>query len=121
MKRKKIHILTFILTCLALIISGKLFVNNTYTQTGQIIRIDNSSIWIVDDYSKDIDIASKTEDELEEIYRFQGIVVQLPWYIPNSLIEKLELGHKVKIFYNGKVRLSAPSRTDAYWFSIISD
>jgi hypothetical protein len=118
MKHMKKRILFFIFALIGIVIfSSILFIKDSPIQTGQIIRANGDSIWITDGYTE-IDFENKTDDELAELLKFQGTIFQLPWYIPNGFIEQLTPGQKVKIYYDGSVRLSAPGRSGSYWVSI---
>lgn len=47
-----------------------------------------------------------------------AIRVEIPWYSPKK---QFKAGQKVKVYYNGTVKLSGPGRAEAYWISVMDD
>jgi len=77
------------------------------------------SIW-VKEYSPE-DTTNKTKRELRKMYEYQGIVFDMPAYIPDKVIKNLSQGQEVKIYYSGIVEASAPGGGDAYWVTIVDE
>lgn len=109
MKKKNKGVLFFLVgSFVLLLLGGIIFENNITVYTCYIAEVSNgksgSSILTLDDlddYEKD-----------NQGHAYQGIIFGLPWYISG---ENLEAGQKVKIYFNGDVRLSAPGRAELYW------
>lgn len=107
--------LLLIITSLIIItsLSVLFFFTITPSFTGVILEVNKSSIWVVEDSAHNI--KNKSDDELYEKYKYQGIVFQLPSYIPERILKEFSQGQEVKIYFSGRVRNSAPAGGDAYW------
>ncbi|MED3963084.1 DUF3221 domain-containing protein [Niallia taxi] len=113
--KKTMKRLLLIITSLIIItaLSVLFFFTSTPSFTGVILEINKSSIWVVEASAHNI--KNKPDDELYEKYKYQGIVFQLPSYIPELMLNEFSRGQEVKIYYSGEVRESAPAGGDAYW------
>lgn len=119
--RKRLFII--ILTILgSLFIAFLLIFNHISTHNGVILEVhrnndmqEHPSIWVVEGSSNDL--INKTESELGDIYKYQGIVFDLPSHIPDIITKDLSPGQEVKIYFNGVVEASAPAGGDAYWIT----
>lgn len=107
--------LLLIITSLLIITALSLlfFFTSTPSFTGVILEINQSSIWVVEASAHNI--KDKPDDELYEKYKYQGIVFQLPSFIPKRMLNEFSKGQEVKIYFSGEVRESAPAGGDAYW------
>ncbi|WP_185763262.1 DUF3221 domain-containing protein [Niallia circulans] len=113
--RRLLIIITTILVIAAL--SVLFFFTTIPSYTGVILEVSDSTIWVVEGTADDI--KNKTTNEINKKYMYQGIVFELPAYIPNQIIKDLSIGQEVKIYSSGEVRETAPAGGDAYWVTTL--
>jgi hypothetical protein len=125
MNKKRIRLFILLATSLGILIFAA-FLAFTFipTHTGVIAEVQHNeetgrhSIWIVEGTSADIN--SKSEEESTKQYEYQGIVFDLPPYLPDIVKQDLSAGQEVKIHFSGSVQASAPGSSKAYWVTAIN-
>ncbi|WP_077304203.1 DUF3221 domain-containing protein [Terribacillus halophilus] len=124
MNKKRIRLFILLATSLGILIFAA-FLAFTFipTHTGVIAEVQHNeetgrhSIWVVQGSSADIN--NKSEAELAERYKYQGIIFKLPSYLPERVKQDLSAGQEVKIYINGKIQESGPGGGKAYWVTAV--
>ncbi|QXE01896.1 DUF3221 domain-containing protein [Terribacillus sp. DMT04] len=125
MNKKTMRVFIILTTSLGLLLFAA-FIAFTIipTHTGVIAEVQHNeetgghSIWVVQGSSADIN--NKSEEELTEQYEYQGILFDLPSYLPDRMKKDLSPGQEVKIYFSGSVQASAPGGGKAYWVAAVN-
>lgn len=88
-----------------------IFMKNTPTYTAYIGEDSKGSALIVVD-----DLPNYNNEKNVKGYIIDGTIFSLPWYMKNR---EFKAGQQVKIYFDGKVRISQPAKASAYWVKIL--
>jgi NhaP-type Na+/H+ and K+/H+ antiporter len=89
------------------------------SEEGYIISKNDDSIWVISTIEKD-DIKNKTEKELNELFRFKGVVFDIQ-NISKETKTRLEEKQKVKVYCNEILKESAPSQGEAIKIEVLEE
>ncbi|SNZ17969.1 hypothetical protein SAMN05421503_3421 [Terribacillus aidingensis] len=120
MNKKQMRLFILLTTSLVILLFAAFLVFTVIpTHKGVIVEVlhneetGQSSIWVVEGISADIN--NKSKEELAERYKYQGIIFKLPSYLPDRVKKDLFAGQEVKIYINGTIQESGPGGGKAYW------